>query len=451
MIYGIAELTNISPTQMHIYLKNHTGNDGGNLPEIFYDMAKIESVNGLYTFAIACLLTDNFQKSSPMLSGYSTDELNVLAFTQYVKGLATTIQPNKKIENKRYDTLKSMNLLGLSPSLLNLDGERFGVNHYDTEKYTSREDADHMEDSFPYWVINIVKEIETATEIEDPSTTTDFKPPYIIQNQSDKTVDIYGSDLKTVIGHMAPSSTECAKKEISGYYQLASAKMAFVKVAENIIPIKHVLEGEEVVAPKNFKKQVTKLPDHPFDVIVKEGKTIKPKFGVTENYLESGNEYKAEDIIHIEDVFEEIYGVTEKSEYILLDVFTVSVYPSELMIKKNKKDSEVIEKTLNTIDEMDPEEDDTSSPEFPSFVTTNPWVLIIAVASYKKTTDAIALLKEKGFNYPNQYIDVSGNENYSIVLGGFQKQQDAIKHRKRIVAMTGLRAIVMESKKFMAF
>ena len=121
------------------------------------------------------------------------------------------------------------------------------------------------------------------------------------------------------------------------------------------------------------------------------------------------------------------------------------------MIKKNKKDSEMIEETFNTIDDMDPEEDDISSPEFPTFVTTNPWVLIIAVASYKKTADAIALLKNKGFNYPNQYIDVSGNENYSIVLDGFQKQQDAIKHRKRIVAMTGLRAIVMESKKFINF
>ena len=466
MIYGIAELSTISPSQMHIYLKNHTGNDGGNIPEIFCDMARIESVNSLYTFAIACLITNDFQKSSPMLSGYETQELNILAFTQYVKGLATTIQPNKKIENKRYDTLKEMNLLGISPSLLNLDGERFGVRHYNTEEYTSREDADYMEDSFPYWVINITKEIETATEIVDPDASIDFKPPYIIQNKTNAPVNIYGDDLKKVIGTIAPSSIEIAKKEISGYYQLASAKAAFVKVVDNVVPISHVLEGEEIVIPDGFVKTNTPIPNAPFDIIVREGKSIKhPRFGITGNYLESGNQYKENDKIHIKEVFpdttfwkirgenllDEIYGITEKEEYIPLDM-SIKVYTEPVVsTKKNKKDAEIVNTVISAVDMDDVEDDDTMTQDFPKFVTNNPWLLIVAVASHDKTMAAITLLQEKGFDYPNQYIDIFGNENYTIVLEGFQSQKEAIKHRKRVVAMTGLRAIVIESEKFMKF
>ena len=53
MIYSIISNNDIPVTQMHTYLKNETNDDGGNIPEIFNDLALSESVNGLYAFAIA--------------------------------------------------------------------------------------------------------------------------------------------------------------------------------------------------------------------------------------------------------------------------------------------------------------------------------------------------------------------------------------------------------------
>ena len=81
---------------MHTYLKNETNDDGGNIPEIFNDLALSESVNGLYAFAIACLVTDNFTKQSSL---FTNDEVSILNFIQYLKGMATTIQRKHKTDN----------------------------------------------------------------------------------------------------------------------------------------------------------------------------------------------------------------------------------------------------------------------------------------------------------------------------------------------------------------
>ena len=120
MIYAIISNNDIPVTQMHTYLKNETNDDGGNIPEIFNDLALSESVNGLYAFAIACLVTDNFTKQTSL---FTNDEVSILNFIQYLKGMATTIQRKHKTDNKLYDNLVNTNLIGTAPTILNLDGD----------------------------------------------------------------------------------------------------------------------------------------------------------------------------------------------------------------------------------------------------------------------------------------------------------------------------------------
>ena len=56
MIYAIISKNDVPTTQMHIYLTNKTGSDGGMIPELFTDLSAAESVNGLYAFAIGFIL-----------------------------------------------------------------------------------------------------------------------------------------------------------------------------------------------------------------------------------------------------------------------------------------------------------------------------------------------------------------------------------------------------------
>ena len=167
MLYEIISKDETPISQMHIYLKNKTNDDGGNLPEILHDLAVAERVNPLYAFAVYCVITDNLTKEPKNANKYPTKEIMLLAFIQYLKGMATTIGLNKKQVSILYDNLKESQLLGHSPTLLNLDGDLF-TSHYDENKYFSKEAADEAEDSFPYWVINVVKEIKNINELITP-------------------------------------------------------------------------------------------------------------------------------------------------------------------------------------------------------------------------------------------------------------------------------------------
>ena len=182
MIYEFLSKNETPISQMHIYLKNKTGNDGGNIPEIINDLAITESINGLYAFAVYCVITDNLKKEPKIAKDYPTKEIMLLAFVQYLKGMATTINLNKTRVSKLYENLKNNNILGSAPTILNLDGDLFDV-HYDKSKYYSKEAADEAEDSFPYWVLNVVKEIQTSNELITPKKV-EFALPYYIQNIS---------------------------------------------------------------------------------------------------------------------------------------------------------------------------------------------------------------------------------------------------------------------------
>ena len=338
MIYEIISKNDVPTSQMHIYLKNKTGDDGGIYPEIFNDLAISESVNGLYAFAIACVLTDNFRNTSKLLKNYPSKEVSVLALIQYIKGVATSVQLNKQCVNPLYENLANINQLGMSPTLLNLDGDLF-YKHYDNTKYFSKEAADEAEDSFPYWVINTVKEITECTELVTPTSKT-YELPYYIQNISNENIPILNKRGKAteenIIGKIPPSGTEAIIDIKDGYGVLGSSENAYILLSDKVQPIKHVVNLSEL----DCDTGTLKLPDGEFDIVCKSGTHIACGRGINNHYFSIDKyTYNAGDIIHIKSLFRN-NGIIYDGIYIPLHSDFVSIVkPTEEHTKKEENKS----------------------------------------------------------------------------------------------------------------
>ena len=428
MIYEIISKNDIPTSQMHIYLKNKTGNDGGIYPEIFSDLALSESVNGLYAFAIACVMTDNFTNMTRLLKDYPSKEVAVLGLVQYVKGVATTVQLNNKCVNPMYNNLLEINQLGTSPTLLNLDGDLF-YKHYDINKYFSKEAADAAEDSFPYWVINTVKEITTCMEIIKPTSKT-FELPYYIQNISNENIPILSSanniDKNNIIGKLPPSGIDAIIDIKNGYGVLGSAEKAYILLSDKLQPVRHVVDLSEL----NLNNGTLKLPDGEFDIEYKTNIQFNSNYGINSNYYTKDRYlYSAGDTIHVKGLFRNA-GIIDDGVYIQIHSDFVSI----------KQPSADHTKTSET-----PEIKEVSS--VPTAFSDCKYLVIISVPSEDAAhTTIMNILKKSPFK--KAYIDVDLNDKFTIVVHGDNDSANAIKVKKKILGVFGYKALVIEYDKF---
>lgn len=420
MIYSIISNNDIPVTQMHTYLKNETNDDGGNIPEIFNDLALSESVNGLYAFAIACLVTDNFTKQSSL---FTNDEVSILNFIQYLKGMATTIQRKHKTDNKLYDNLVNTNLIGTAPTILNLDGDLF-KNHYDTNKYHSREAADAAEDSFPYWVINIIKKIKDVQPIIKPEKNVKYELPYYIQNISNGDIEIIDKD-KNVIGKIPPSGTEPVSEINNGIARLMTVprQNAFVVLNETkLVPCKHLVSEDEL-KPKNLLQ----IPDDDL-FYLKAKSNIKYRKGINKHYLSTENKIKKNTVIEVDKahVFLDSYYITDDLGVIPITSNYFTIY--------NKPEPKIEEKTTH--------EEHTNSVSKKKKPGKYKVIVDISKTKYDGHGDLVtAKLHSKVLIDLNYLLD--NNTKYNkIVCGDFDDEKSAIALKKKIIALTGFKATI---------
>lgn len=427
MIYEIISKNDVPTSQMHIYLKNKTGDDGGIYPEIFNDLALSESVNGLYAFSIACVLTDNFKNTSKFLKNYPSKEVAVLALIQYIKGMATTVQLKNKCVNPLYDNLTDTNQLGSAPTLLNLDGDLFHK-HYDNSKYFSREAADSAEDSFPYWVINTVKEITNATEIVTPVIKT-FELPYYIQNISDENIPIVKKDNAIeIIGYLPATGIEPIIEIINGYGILGTSENACILLDNRIRAIKHVVELSEIDSDVG----TLKLPKTEFDVICKCD--IQASYGISKYYEKvEGCDYKEGDIIHIKGIFHN-NGIIENGIYVKLnnDNFTIKMPSDHTNLEHN------IENADNNIH---------SVAEVVTPFYDCKYIVIIPFTTEDLAYNAVLNILNKS-EYKQAYLDVDASGKSTVVIYGNNDISNANKVKKKILAIFGYKATVVELDEF---
>ena len=428
MIYEIISKNDVPTSQMHIYLKNKTGDDGGIYPEIINDLAISESVNGLYAFAIACVMTDNFTNTTKFLKDYPSKEVASLALIQYIKGVATTVQLNNKCVNPSYDNLKNINQLGMSPTILNLDGDLF-YKHYDTSKYYSKEAADNAEDSFPYWVLNTVKDIINCTEIKAPSTKT-YELPYYIQNISNEKIPITNTMGKpsddNIIGYLPPSGTEPIIEIKNGYGVLGTSEKAYIFLTDKVRPFTHVVEMSEL----NIDNGKLKLPDGEFDVKCKSGVLAIGGHGINNHY--KGLEdyvYHGGDIIHIKGLFRNA-GIIEDGIYVNLHSDTVTILQPE----DHTNIREFQEESQN--DDVDP-----------GIFKDCKYLVIIQMPSEEVASQAIMRILNKS-PYKKAYIDIDLDNKVTVVVHGDNDSSMAIKVKKKILSVFGYKALVIEYNKF---
>ena len=432
MIYEIISKNDVPISQMHIYLKNKTCDDGGIYPELFNDLSLTESVNGLYAFAIACVITKNFTDTSIFLKGYATKEVATLALIQYIKGVATTVQLNSQCVNPRYENLANINQLGMAPSLLNLDGDLF-YKHYDESKYFSKEAADAAEDSFPYWVINTVKEIKDCTELVTP-TTKSFELPYYIQNISDKHIAItkkVGTYTQNdIIGTIPPSGIEPLIDIIDGVYGvLGSSERAYVYLSDDLQPIKHVADLKEL----DTSNGTLKLPAGEFDVLCKKGSLIVAGRGITKHYLGIDEfSYKEGDTIHIKGLFRNA-GIIADGIYIQLHSDCVSIVQP---LEDHTKNDNYLDITATGME-------DNASP----IGAADKYAVIIKASSIDTAKPMICNILKKS-EYKSAFIDVDTNGDVSIFAYSSNDQMLANKAKKKILALFGYKATVMETNEF---
>ena len=348
MIYGIIGLnTEVPLSKFHIYLKEKTGNDGGDLPEAFHNICGMENINSLYAFSVACVITNTFTKI-PRHS-YGTRDLAILGLAQTLKTLATTIPLKKKCITPLYDHFKQTGLVGTAPSVLNLDGDLFSFYHYDKETYISREEADMAEDSFPYWVINVAKAIKEAEDLVQPKKDVIYMVPYYIQNISQEQVEIYDAPVKTkehVIGYIPPTGLEVVKSVRNGYGKLMTAKNAYVELnGKKIIPVKHYEDDEnDIYELADFESLFDIGHDDikfPFKITLNDNCSIKCGNGFGSHYKPE-IEYKENKVLEIDELFfHNKYGIIHSDYgdlYIPLDVKLVSFYePSSKEVKEEQK------------------------------------------------------------------------------------------------------------------
>lgn len=432
MIYEIISKNDVPTSQMHIYLKNKTGDDGGIYPEIFNDLSISESVNGLYAFAIACVMTDNFTNTSKFLKDYPSKEVATLALIQYIKGVATTVQLNNKCVNPLYNHLDEIKQLGMSPTLLNLDGDLF-YKHYDTSKYFSKEAADEAEDSFPYWVINTVKDIINCTEITKPSSKT-FELPYYIQNISNERIPITNEIGKitndNTIGYLPPSGTEPIIDIKNGYGVLGTSEKAYIFLTDKVRPVRHVVELNEF----DTDSGTLKFPDGEFDVVCKKGVLAIGGYGINNHYkgLEDYS-YHGGDTIHIKGLFHNT-GIVENGIYIALHSDMVTIKQPEDHTKNDN----------NYIEESNEQKNDFVDPEI---FKDCKYLVIIPMPSEEAASNAITKILNKS-PYKKAYIDIDLDDKVTIVVYGDNESSNVIKVKKKILAVFGYKALVIEYNKF---
>ena len=432
MIYEIISKNNIPTSQMHIYLKNKTGDDGGIYPELFNDLSITETVNGLYAFSIACVITNNFTDMSNFLKNYPSKEVATLALIQYIKGVATTVQLNSECVNPLYNNLADIRQLGMSPSLLNLDGDLF-FKHYDTTKYFSKEAADEAEDSFPYWVIKTVKEITNCTELIKPTAKV-YEVPYYIQNISNEYIPILNkrgkeTDEEIIIGKLPPSGVEAVIEIKNGYGVLASAENAFIYLTDKVQPVKHVVELSELDSDTG----TLKLPTGEFDVECKVNTVINCGYGINNHYF-TDNRYtfKAGDIIHIKGLFRNT-GILDNGLYVQLHSNCVS-------IKQNPpKDHTKKEENADNITKTD------TAVETP--FSNYKYIIIIPMPSEDAAKTAIINILKKS-PYKDAYIDIDCDDKINIVVYGDNDSNNMIKVKKKILSVFGYKTLVIEYDKF---
>ena len=437
MIYAIISKNDVPTSQMHIYLTNKTGSDGGMIPELFADLSAAESVNGLYAFAIGCVLTDNFTNISSKINTFPSEEVAILALIQYLKGMATTVQLNKQCVTPLYENLKASNILGSAPSLLNLDGDLF-FGHYDNTKYFSKEAADNAEDSFPYWVINTVKEIKESNELVTPKKGMVYQLPYFIQNISDQSVPIYNSPNKQIqeeIGKIPSTGIEPVEDIVFGYGKLASAKGAYIELNDTmVIPIKHLESIDELKGDMGSLK----IPETPFDIMIKKNCLCNAGFGITNHfYSDDEHSYGEGDIVTINDIFLDSYGIIDSKYYIELNPLYICLANDAKEHTKEEEKEVEEEKSENVIDEE-------------NLPFKNSSYLIIVSASSVDTACGIRKKIIEKTSYKNTYIDIDtreGETKVSVIITGEDNEKDAIKIRKKILSIVGVKAIVVPYSK----
>lgn len=430
MIYEIISKNDVPTSQMHIFLKNKTGNDGGIFPEIFNDLAIAESVNGLYAFAIACVITDNFTNTAKFLKGYASKEVATLGLIQYIKGMATTIQLNKECVNPLYHNLSQINQLGIAPTLLNLDGDLFSK-HYDTSKYFSKEAADAAEDSFPYWVINTIKEITSCTEIIKPVAKV-YELPYYIQNISNEYIPILNKIGKVtednIIGHIPPSGTESVIAIKDGYGTLASANNAYVYLTDKMQPCKHVVNMSEL----DIDNGTLKLPMGEFDIINKTSGIIYGTYGINSHYDSNDKyTYHAGETIHIKGLFHNA-GIVDDGVYVNIH--------SDCVCIKNMSQEHTKKEEIHEIKDEAQTQIVTPFHEYK--------YLVIIPASTKEVAQNIIMSILKKSEYKEAYIDIDDAGVFTVVIHGDNESSNVIKVKKKIMAMFGYKTLVVETEDF---
>ena len=420
MIYAIISNNDVPVTQMHIYLKNETNDDGGNIPEIFNDLSLSESVNGLYAFAIACLITDNFTKQTSL---FTNDEVSILNFIQYLKGMATTIQRKHKTDNKLYDNLTNTNLIGTAPTILNLDGDLF-KSHYDTSKYHSREAADNAEDSFPYWVINIVNKIKNAEPLIQPKANIEYKLPYYIQNISNGNVDIIDKD-KNIIGKIPPSGTEAVSEINNGIARLMSVpyQNAFVVLNESkLIPCKHFISDDEL-KPKN---NLLQIPDDIF--YLKAKSNIKYRKGINKHFTSSENKIKKNTVIEVDKshIFLDSYYITNDNGVIPITSNYFTIY--------NKPETQ--------IEEKETKKEHTNIKHHKKGLGKYRVIVDINNTKDDGYGDSVTAKLHTKVNIDLDYLLENNIKFNKIICGDFDNEKDAIMLKKKIIALTGYKATI---------
>lgn len=430
MIYEIISKNDVPTSQMHIYLKNKTGDDGGIYPEIFHDLALKESVNGLYAFAIACVITNNFTDTSKFLKDYPSKEVATLGLIQYIKGMATTVQLNSQCVNPRYNNLIDIEQLGMSPTLLNLDGDLL-YKHYDNTKYFSKEAADEAEDSFPYWVINTVKEIMECEELMKP-TTKQYELPYYIQNISFNEIPIVNKINGTegnIIGMIPPSGKEAVIGIKDGYGILGTAENAYIQLTDNIQPVKHMVKESEL----DLDVGTLKLPEGDFYVKCKKGTLICGGYGINNHYFACKvHSYTEGDIIHIKGLFHNA-GIVDDGIYVQFDSNTVCLTKAPEDHTKKEQETPSIATGLGS--------------GIPPIGPDCTYLVIIPMTSREAASEAIFKILKKS-PYKNAYIDVDLDNKITIVVYGDKDSSNAIKVKKKILAVFGYKAMVIEYDKF---
>lgn len=423
MLYEIISKDETPVSQMHIYLKNKTNDDGGNLPEILHDLAVAERVNPLYAFAVYCVITDNLTKEPKNANKYPTKEVMLLAFIQYLKGMATTIGLNKKQVSILYDNLKESQLLGHSPTLLNLDGDLF-TSHYDEDKYFSKEAADEAEDSFPYWVIKIVKEIKNSNELITPKKNVIYELPYYIQNISNSTVPIYDSldkEKRNIIGNIPPTGLEPVFKIERNCARLLSSIYAYVDLNDKIIiPVKHLEDYSELEL--HYDNPVT-FPELPFDIIVKN--TIIGRYGINNHYnTDSIHEYSEGDKITIKNIYMNTYGITEDDFFIPLD-FSYIKFANE---EKQENPENISEEHTKLTD---------------GFNVKERYVVCVKCTNEQTKIKTLDILKKHVKNSePYLYENTSG---IYVIIGSYNTFNDACNMRKSSLKF-GCKASVIDTE-----